>query len=134
MFQRKKKDEEKKNPFTREYSLLSNIHFIFSNMFRYQKALIWLVPLPILIHPVTAYLWTFVSLFCVTYCFYYQANKLFGKNMVAYCGSTFADYSLWHVRKLHHKTVIFICRRGSSFIQIWLWNSFCTKDTSCSFL
>lgn len=65
MFQKNKKEEEKKNPVTREYSLWSNIRFIFGNMFHYQKALIWLVPMPILIHPVTAYLWTFVSKFVI---------------------------------------------------------------------
>lgn len=63
MFQKKK--EEKKNPITKEYSLWSNICFIFGNMFRYQKALIWLVPMPVFIHPVTAYLWTFVSKYVI---------------------------------------------------------------------
>ncbi len=65
MFQRKKNEEEKKNPLTKEYSLWSNICFIFGNMFRYQKALIWLVPMPVFIHPVTGYLWTFVSKYVI---------------------------------------------------------------------
>lgn len=65
MFQGKKKEDEKKNPLTKEYSLWSNICFIFGNMFRYQKALIWLVPLPVFIHPITGYLWTFVSKYVI---------------------------------------------------------------------
>ena len=65
MFVKKKKEDEKKNPYTREYSLWSNICFIFGNMFHYQKALIWLVPMPVFIHPVTGYLWTFVSKYVI---------------------------------------------------------------------
>lgn len=65
MFQKKKKVEDKKNPLIKEYTLWSNICFIFGNMFHYQKALILLVPLPVIIHPVTAYLWTFVSKYVI---------------------------------------------------------------------
>ncbi len=62
---RKKKEEEKKNPIIKEYSLWSNLCFIFWNMFHYQKALIFLIPLGALTQPVTAYLWTFVSKYVI---------------------------------------------------------------------
>ncbi len=65
MFKRKRKDEEKKNPVHRDYSLWSNLRFIFGNAFRCQKALLWLIPLGILVQPVTAYLWTFTSKYVI---------------------------------------------------------------------
>lgn len=65
MFQKKKKEEEKKNPVQREYSLWSNLRFIFGNTFQYQKALLFLIPLGILVQPVVAYLWTFTSKYVI---------------------------------------------------------------------
>ena len=59
---KKEKDKkEKVNPLHKDYSLLSNLRFIFGNMFREEKSLWILIPIGIFVSPVMQYLWTFMS-------------------------------------------------------------------------
>ncbi len=67
---RKKKEEEKrkereKNPLHKEYGVASNVCYILKNTVRYEKALLWLIPIGILVAPIMQYLWTFISKFVI---------------------------------------------------------------------
>lgn len=57
----KKTEEEKKNPIHKDYSLHSNLKFIFGTMFKEEKLLKLLIPVGILVAPIMSYLWTFMS-------------------------------------------------------------------------
>ncbi len=53
--------EKEKNPLHKDYSLRSNLKFIFGTMFREEKALRYLIPMGIVVAPIMSYLWNFTS-------------------------------------------------------------------------
>lgn len=58
-------EKEKKNPFHREYGVFSNIGYIFNRMFRYDKGVLVLMGLGMLVAPFFQYLWTFLSKYII---------------------------------------------------------------------
>ncbi len=62
---KEKKEEEKKNPYHKEYGLFSNIRYIASAMVKYQKKIIFLILLGMISEPFMRYLWTFLSKFII---------------------------------------------------------------------
>lgn len=62
---KEKKEEEKKNPYHKEYGLFSNIRYIASAMIKYQKKFIFLILLGMISEPFMRYLWTFLSKFII---------------------------------------------------------------------
>lgn len=62
---KKKEEEEKKNPIHKDYSLSSNLKFIFGTMFREEKIMIFLIPLGMITAPVMSFLWTFMSKYVI---------------------------------------------------------------------
>ncbi len=61
----KEKEEEKKNPYHKEYGLFSNVCYIASAMVKYQKKLPFLILLGMITEPFMRYLWTFLSKFII---------------------------------------------------------------------
>lgn len=59
------KKEENKNPYHREYGLLSNMRYVMSNMFRYVPKMKLYIPVGIVCAPVIQYLWTFITKFVI---------------------------------------------------------------------
>ena len=55
------KNKVDKNPLHKDYTLRSNLKFIFGTMFRQEKALRYLIPLGIFVAPIMSYLWHFIS-------------------------------------------------------------------------
>lgn len=55
------KNKTDKNPLHKDYTLRSNMKFIFGTMFREEKALRYLIPLGIFVAPIMSYLWNFIS-------------------------------------------------------------------------
>lgn len=59
------KKEENKNPYHREYGLLSNMRYVMSNMFRYVPKMKLYIPVGIVCAPLIQYLWTFITKFVI---------------------------------------------------------------------
>ncbi|MBQ7918357.1 MAG: ABC transporter ATP-binding protein [Lachnospiraceae bacterium] len=62
-------NEEKKNPYHKEYGIFSNISYIVRMMLKRYKEFAYLVPLGMICEPMMQYLWNFMSKFvidCVT--------------------------------------------------------------------
>lgn len=62
----KKKEKEKdKNPYHKEYGLLSNVRFILGRAIKQDKKFLWLIPLGMVVAPSMQYLWNFISKFVI---------------------------------------------------------------------
>ncbi len=62
---KKVKKEKEKNPLHRDFSLGSNLKFIFGTLLREEKMLWLLLPLSILVAPFNQYLWSFASKYII---------------------------------------------------------------------
>lgn len=58
-------ENEKKNPYHKEFGLFSNIRFTISVMHKYSRYLVWMFPLGAVIAVFQRYLWTFLSKFVI---------------------------------------------------------------------
>lgn len=61
MFKKKDKKQEEKTAFRKDYNTVSNMLYIFKNMFKEQKMLIPLIIIGTVFAPFTQYLWTVMS-------------------------------------------------------------------------
>ncbi len=61
----KKKEEEKKNPYHKDYGLFCNIRYVVSAIVRYQPKILFLTLIGMVMEPVMQYLWTFLSKFII---------------------------------------------------------------------
>lgn len=61
----KKKKEENKNPYHKEYGLFSNMKYVLGNMFRLVPKFMLYIPIGIVCAPLMNYLWTFISKFVI---------------------------------------------------------------------
>ncbi len=61
----KKKKEENKNPYHKEYGLLSNMKYVLGNMLRLVPQFWIYIPVGIVCAPLLNYLWTFISKFVI---------------------------------------------------------------------
>lgn len=65
MKRKEKKEEEKKNPYHREYGVVSNIGYLCKAMVRFQPKLPFMILLGMIGEPFMQYLWTFLSKFII---------------------------------------------------------------------
>lgn len=61
----KKKREEERNPYHREYGVVSNSKYVFRAMSEYSKRLPFLIIIGMICAPLMQYLWTFISKFVI---------------------------------------------------------------------
>ncbi len=59
------KEEEKKNPFHKEYGPVSNTKYVVKNLIKYDKKFIGFFAISIITAPFMSYLWTFISKFVI---------------------------------------------------------------------
>ena len=62
---KKKKKEEEKNKYHKEYGAFHNLAYIARRMYRYDKMTALVIALAAVCTPVAAYLWTFMSKFVI---------------------------------------------------------------------
>lgn len=65
MKKKETKEEEKKNPFHKEYGPVSNTKYVVKNLIKYDKKFIGFFAISIITAPFMSYLWTFISKFVI---------------------------------------------------------------------
>lgn len=59
------KKDEFKNPYHKEYGVISNLRFVLKKMWKYSPLLVCILPLSLIIAPMERYVWPFLSKFVI---------------------------------------------------------------------